>query len=74
MVFDPFMGVGTTAVAAILNNRRSAGAETMRDYYDTAVDRIKKASTGELKTRPMDKEVYRPPKKSKLAIDPFMEC
>ncbi|NMG83569.1 MAG: site-specific DNA-methyltransferase [Methanosarcinales archaeon] len=74
MVFDPFMGVGTTAIAAILNNRRSAGAETMRDYYDTAVDRIKKASTGELKTRPMDKEVYRPPKKSKLATNPFMEC
>jgi len=73
LVFDPFMGVGTTAVAAILNNRVSAGAEIMGDYYDIAVDRIKKASTGELRTRPMDKEVYRPPKKSKLAINPFME-
>lgn len=73
MVFDPFMGVGTTAVAAMLNNRRSAGAEIMRDYYDIAVDRIKKASIGELKTRPMNKEVYRPPNKSKLAISPFTE-
>ncbi len=60
LVFDPFMGVGTTAVAAIINGRRAAGAEIVRGYYDIAVERISQAKTGELKIRP-DKPVYKPP-------------
>jgi adenine-specific DNA-methyltransferase len=70
LVFDPFIGVGTTAVAAIINGRRAAGAETVRHYYDLAVERIKRASIGELRIRP-DKPVYRPPENSKLTINPW---
>jgi adenine-specific DNA-methyltransferase len=70
LVFDPFMGVGTTAVAAIINRRRAAGAETIKHYYDIAVDRIRKAFIGEIKIRP-DKPVYKPSQNSTLTINPW---
>lgn len=70
LVFDPFIGVGTTAVAAVVNGRRAAGAEIVKHYYDLAVERIKKAFAGELKIRP-DKPVYKPPKSSKLTVNPW---
>ena len=72
LVFDPFMGVGTTAVAAIINDRRAAGAETLRHYYDIAIRRVQQALAGELRYRP-DKPVYKPPKDSKLATAPWDE-
>jgi hypothetical protein len=43
VVFDPFMGSGTTAVAAIRNGRQFIGFEKERSYYDAASIRIKKA-------------------------------
>jgi adenine-specific DNA-methyltransferase len=70
VVFDPFMGVGTTAIAAIINGRRAAGAETVKRYYDLAVERIRKALAGELRIRP-DKPVYRPPKNTSLTTNPW---
>lgn len=72
LVFDPFMGVGTTAVAAVVNGRRAAGAEIIRHYCDLAVDRVKKALVGELRIRP-DKPVYEPSEKSKLTTNPWEE-
>jgi adenine-specific DNA-methyltransferase len=70
IVFDPFMGVGTTAVAAIVNGRRAAGAENVKRYYDLAVERIRQAFVGELRIRP-DKPVYKPPKNTSLTINPW---
>jgi adenine-specific DNA-methyltransferase len=70
LVFDPFLGVGTTAIAAIINGRRAAGAEVVRKYYDAAVDRVKQAIVGELRFR-LDKPVYEPPANSRLTIDPW---
>lgn len=72
LVFDPFMGVGTAAVAAVINGRRAAGAETLRRYYEQAIDRVKQALVGELRIRP-DKPVYVPPENSKLTINPWEE-
>lgn len=60
LVFDPFIGVGTTVVAALLHNRRSAGADIEKKYLDIAKERIQKLSIGQLKTRPMNKEIYKP--------------
>lgn len=68
LVFDPFMGVGTTAVTAIANGRRAAGAEIVRRYYDMAVDRVKKAFIGELRMRP-DRPVYSPSEKTALTTN-----
>lgn len=40
IVFDPFMGSGSTAIACILEGRRFVGCEIDPEYFATAVDRI----------------------------------
>jgi len=41
LVYDPFMGSGTTAKMAILNNRKYIGSEISKEYCDVADSRIK---------------------------------
>lgn len=41
IVYDPFMGTGTTAVACIKENRRYIGSEISKRYCDWAEKRIK---------------------------------
>jgi site-specific DNA-methyltransferase (adenine-specific) len=41
VVFDPFMGSGTTAIAAISLNRHYLGTEKKKGYYKKALERIK---------------------------------
>ncbi len=60
VVFDPFMGVGTTAIASLLHNRKSIGAEIIPEYVQIAQERIRLAESGKLRIRPMDREVYDP--------------
>jgi DNA modification methylase len=43
VVFDPFMGSGTTGVAAIKAGMKFIGIEKDKDYFDVAVKRIKEA-------------------------------
>ncbi len=59
-VFDPFLGTGTSIIAAIRHQRRGAGAETIAKYIDLARQRIKQELAGTLKTRPMDKPIFDP--------------
>lgn len=59
-VFDPFMGVGSTAIASLVHNRKAIGSEIMPEYISIAKERIKKAEKGELQIRPMDRPVYDP--------------
>lgn len=40
IVFDPFMGSGTTAKMALLNNRKYIGFEVSREYIEIANQRI----------------------------------
>ena len=40
LIIDPFLGSGTTAVAALKTNRRFAGCELDKDYYDKCMKRI----------------------------------
>lgn len=72
IVFDPFMGVGTTQCASIINNRRTIGCEISEDYYKIAEDRVEKALTGVLKYRE-DKPIYSPPKGTVLTTNPFIK-
>lgn len=44
VVLDPFIGSGSTAVAAIVQNRRFLGYEINKTYYDTAIARINEES------------------------------
>jgi DNA modification methylase len=40
IVYDPFMGSGTTAEACLRNNRRFVGSELSKNYVDTSYKRI----------------------------------
>lgn len=42
IVFDPFMGVGSTGVAALRLGRKFIGVEIDREYYNAACKRIEK--------------------------------
>jgi len=42
IVYDPFMGSGTTAKMALLNGRRFIGSEISQEYVDTANERLSK--------------------------------
>ena len=59
LVIDPFMGSGTTGVAAYLEKRRFAGAEIYPEYYEIAVNRLKDTINGTIKVRE-DKPVIEP--------------
>lgn len=59
-VFDPFLGAGTSIIAAIRHNRRGAGAEIVSKYIALAKNRIQQELAGTLRTRPIDKPVYDP--------------
>ncbi|MBC7237998.1 MAG: site-specific DNA-methyltransferase, partial [Chloroflexi bacterium] len=59
-VLDPFIGVGTTAIAALMHNRKAIGAEIMAEYVEIAKERIHLAEKGELRIRPMARSVYDP--------------
>ena len=39
-VFDPFMGLGTTGIAAAKNNKDFIGIELIKEYYDYAKDKL----------------------------------
>jgi adenine-specific DNA-methyltransferase len=60
LIVDPYMGVGSTAVAAVLRQRRAAGADIITDYIEIARYRVIAAAAGSLKTRPIEREVYKP--------------
>jgi len=59
-VFDPFLGTGSSIIAAIRHNRRGAGAEIVPKYIELAKFRILQELAGTLRTRPMHKPVYDP--------------
>ncbi|MBD3183326.1 site-specific DNA-methyltransferase [Candidatus Poribacteria bacterium] len=48
VVLDPFMGVGTTAVAALVSNRKYIGYDISEEYCQLAEERIK-SETSQLK-------------------------
>ena len=41
VVIDPFMGVASTAIAALESNREFWGCEINKQYYDASVERVK---------------------------------
>jgi adenine-specific DNA-methyltransferase len=59
-VLDPFLGTGTTIIAAVRHGRRGAGAEIVPKYVKLSHERIKHEFKGTLRTRPMFKPVYDP--------------
>jgi len=70
LVLDPYIGVGTTAVASVMHGRRAAGADIEARYLEIARERVQKAWHGTLKTRPMNQPLYEPSTTMKLAQRP----
>jgi adenine-specific DNA-methyltransferase len=59
-ILDPFMGVGSSIIAAIKHNRNGYGCDIIKEYVNIAWSRYDQLKSGELKTRPMGKPVYDP--------------
>jgi adenine-specific DNA-methyltransferase len=59
-VLDPFLGVGSAIIAALMHHRRAIGAEILPEYVQVARKRIRLAEKGELRVRPMERSVYDP--------------
>jgi len=51
VVLDPFMGVGTSGVASVLETRKFIGAEIQKNYFDNAKERIQNSIDGNIKIR-----------------------
>ena len=62
IVFDPFVGVGSTIIAAILHDRRAAGVDKKRAYIDIALKLINQTIKGTLKYRPLGTKKHSPGK------------
>ena len=59
-VFDPFLGSGTTVIAALKNGRRGVGSELASKYVEIARKRIAEQQQGTLATRAMHTPVFDP--------------
>lgn len=69
-VFDPFVGSGTTAAAAIVEGRRFVGSELCEHYWKIAKTRALEAVRGSIKYRPHDKPLMIPDPNSTVAKKP----
>ncbi len=59
-VFDPYMGVGSTVIAATMHKRLGYGCEIVQEYVEIAQARLNALESGTLRTRPMGKPIYDP--------------
>lgn len=70
LVVDPFLGSGSTAIAAMLTGRRVAGCDIVGDYVAMARQRLRQAASGNLPYRPLGKPVYTPAANTPLTTPP----
>lgn len=59
-VFDPYMGVGSSVIAAAKHGRVGYGVDKVKKYVDVAWERMHSLREGTLRTRPMHRPVYDP--------------
>lgn len=69
-VLDPFLGVGSSIVAAVLNNRKGIGVDKEKAYTDLAYERVVSAINGTLRTRPLGKPIWKPNGTEKVVRPP----
>jgi len=70
IIFDPYLGAGTTVAAAIQLNRKGIGSELMKKYCEIAVQRAQQAINGVLPERG-EEPPNEPPKNTQLTIKPW---
>ncbi len=73
-VFDPFLGAGTSIIAALRHDRRGAGAEVVSRYAEIARQRILQVAAGTLPVRPRHRPVFDPKNAGRaLLTAPWLE-
>jgi adenine-specific DNA-methyltransferase len=70
LVVDPFMGSGTTAVAAVLEGRSFAGCDVNAKYVAIAKHRVSETGAGQVKYRPLNQPIYVPSGNEAVATRP----
>lgn len=70
LVLDPFSGVGSTAIAALMHDRKTVLVDKEKEYIDLSLKRIEDLENGTLKIRPLDKPIHKPSKKDKVSSYP----
>lgn len=71
LVLDPFVGSGTTVIAAMKYNRVGLGIDKSSEYAKLARARMKLFAKGELKLRPAGKKVRKPKLGEKVSTMPL---
>jgi len=71
LVVDPYVGVGSSACAAVLRGRRAAGADSCREYVEIAGRRVKLAMEKRVPRRPLERPVYVPHPNDRIAQVPL---
>ena len=70
-VLDPFAGVGSAILAALMNNRRGMACEKEYRYCEETKKRISQLYDGTLRYRPLGKPVYQPTGREKVSQIPL---
>jgi adenine-specific DNA-methyltransferase len=60
LVLDPYAGVGSSLIAALMHGRRALGSEREGKYVDIFRDRHQALRDGTLRTRPLGKPIHQP--------------
>lgn len=60
LVLDPFLGVGSTAIATFIHGRRFVGFEWDPGYLATAERRVAAFEAGTLNIRPLGRPIHQP--------------
>lgn len=72
IVFDPFMGVGSTGVAALELDRRFIGVELESDYFEAAKNRINNIVEKKAANNSMSKNQYSECGETEMLHEPTM--
>ena len=70
VVLDPFGGVGSSALAALLLNRKAISVDRDDNYTMIALERVRSLANGTLKIRKIGTKIYVPTGKEKVSKVP----
>lgn len=70
-VLDPYSGVGSTLLGALMHGRQAVGVERDKEYVSISKERIYQLCNGTLKTRPLGQPVHKPSGREKVAQVPL---
>jgi adenine-specific DNA-methyltransferase len=69
-VLDPFSGVGSAMIGAVMHDRKAILCEQDEKYIAVAKQRLEDFNTGILRVRPLGKSVHKPTGKERVAQVP----